>query len=941
MTSRIVLSVLALFFVRLCAAGEEGLVLHYTFEEGPGEVVKDTSGAGNHGKNLGAGYVKLGEGKGYCLAFDTADATVDCGNDASLDLTTALTIELWFLPQTEFKQGEAGVVGKNIDSYTLAFTPHKVCYAYLASEGGAPRTDARARLGLGSWLHIAATFDGEGAKLYVDGKLEDSVSAVAPRIRSAKDKFYLRYPVVWGSAVEPTFKCMMDDVRVYNRALSDDEILAHYKEGAAKMGKDTSWFGRIKLTPHLYPLSSVLLVEVDYAFLKPVPAGSSVSLELRKKGGESALRSATLSLASRTFTYYISPRTRLAQADKVEWSLSTADLPGGEYEVQAIARDASGAALGELAVSSVVLPAEKPSWLAANHGARALNNLVVELVDLRPSPGEALTQCSFFLPYDRWVFVSSEADPGVRLTFDDDLPEQAFLVHEGGAPASQEAMRYLSAGEHAIKVRREGDALLKRLIVRSVPTLLFSEIGHEPCPWVKCYGPYDWGFLARAGVFDSVNVILERTPLPENAEHVRSWKAQGKKILTYLNVVNLLKRANPFTADNAWKVLSEAPGFADSDRDGLMIDEFDSDNYPPNQEDYIPLAEAVEKLSKTDAFRGKMFYPYGKSMGGDYARIFLRTLLDSGYAFAEEIYLQEQPTLAAAREYLDAALRQRVLRYQADYPDFQKSMVAVLAYFSIPKETVNVNPGASYKVFMDMQMNMLANDPVFSELRGVMWYHVSYADEESVRWSAKLFRHYCIEGRREMLSSDPYELRHIENPDFEEGAKGWSLDPAEKDGISFGHMRSYSWLQGRYPRTPQGERFLVTVRSAAKPNRFSQPIRNLEPGRLYSVKMFTADHKDLSQGVWEKKTHDVQIRIDGAQALPERSICELFSTIHGYPPFTQEKPAWITYRVVFFRARDAEALLTVSDWASDEAPIGPIGQELMHNFIEVEPYLED
>lgn len=44
---------------------------------------------------------------------------------------------------------------------------------------------------------------------------------------------------------------------------------------------------------------------------------------------------------------------------------------------------------------------------------------------------------------------------------------------------------------------------------------------------------------------------------------------------------------------------------------------------------------------------------------------------------------------------------------------------------------------------------------------------------------------------------------------------------------------------------------------------------------------------------------------------------------------------------VDFRAAGDTAALTVSDWKSEKDPGGPVGQELMFNFIEIQPYIGD
>ena len=91
----------------------------------------------------------------------------------------------------------------------------------------------------------------------------------------------------------------------------------------------------------------------------------------------------------------------------------------------------------------------------------------------------------------------------------------------------------------------------------------------------------------------------------------------------------------------------------------------------------------------------------------------------------------------------------------------------------------------------------LANHPSLSGLYGVRWYLLRYAEEEDARLSAKLFRHYRIEGNRSRLTDDPYMLPHVVNPDFDDGAFGWTLEPAEPGGVTIGRAKGSGILQTR------------------------------------------------------------------------------------------------------------------------------------------------
>ena len=163
-------------------------------------------------------------------------------------------------------------------------------------------------------------------------------------------------------------------------------------------------------------------------------------------------------------------------------------------------------------------------------------------------------------------------------------------------------------------------------------------------------------------------------------------------------------------------------------------------------------------------------------------------------------------------------------------------------------------------------MEILANEPVYAGLYGIQFYRSPYADPETLRCSARLLRHYCIEGRKDRCFHDPYELKHLLNPDFEEGTAHWQLRPAEAGSISTGKMLSYNALQGRWPRyQPYGRAFLIMKRSPTGPNAFSQEITHIEPGRLYSLKMITADYQDLSGAHRGAQSHAISIALEGVE----------------------------------------------------------------------------
>ncbi len=515
-----------------------GLVAYYSFEEGQGQTVKDRSGKGNDGRVFGAKYVRVPGGEGLALRFDTPEAYVNCGNRPSLDLTEALTLELWLYPETVNEKGEPGLVGKAVNTYTMGFTGGGG-WLHLQFDQG------RSFLGTGTaavkkWTHLVTTFDGRYLKTYTDGELSRESESPYHTIVHGGD-FYLRYPLVAGTKVEPPFKCIMDDVRVYNRALSEEEVLRHYRGSAREKGHDFSAFVQVDLTPHVVTASRVLVVEADFSRMQPDP-GSVLIFELRNTASGKVLA-----------THKVSD---LPISGIVEWTADTKDLPPGDYDVHATIMNAEGQKVGVPSSADISISHERPAWIAGYDNTKKLNNMVTELLNLQTHQEEVDKEYSFTNPRDGWVFVcSTGATRGpdrIFISIDSAMEDDAVITHNKEQDETLEAMRYLPAGTYKVRVRCEGTARLKALVVRAIPALIYNELGYNnDVSWLPCYGPYDWEFLERTKVLDNVNVILQRAPRAENTPHLEDWRRQGKKLLCYCTAKWLYDTHDPFTSKAA------------------------------------------------------------------------------------------------------------------------------------------------------------------------------------------------------------------------------------------------------------------------------------------------------------------------------------------------------------------------------------------------------
>lgn len=533
--------------------------------------------------------------------------------------------------------------------------------------------------------------------------------------------------------------------------------------------------------------------------------------------------------------------------------------------------------------------------------ARADNNLVTTLLNVATAQERAYT---FTNPRDGWV----------------------FLVR-----GDQESMRWMKSGQHNV----QGSAG-QTLIVRAIPEIIHCGIGYRPSPFLKNFPTYDVAYLEEIGAFRNANVILERNPDAEF--EIEKWRASGRQI-------RVRAGSNEAEPENIYDYWANHRGMQEP-YDGIQISEYDGWEGSPHLPHYRFLTDAARKISTDPKYAGKKIVPYTVAMYNSPESIaFLKTLFGLGHLQACERYIPEQPSFEKAKAEL-YWMGWIMAKYREVLPGSESNSILDLGFMSAPPETLDNCPNVNFLVFMDMQMKAVATEPAYNNLYGVMWYHTAYADEEALRWSIKLIRHYCIDGHATSLSKDPYYLSHLENGDFANGAVGWALDKAEPAGTGSIFVRRHdglSYLQSRHPQVEQGKTFLWTKRSAKKPNVFRQKIKALEPGRAYTLKMMVCDYQDLVQFKDHEQEHKPLVQIDRVKMLPSLSFREAFRSGragHGYEKFNGQNNLWITYHRLVFRAEAKTALLTVSDWQSKTDPGGPTGQELAFNYISVQPYLE-
>jgi hypothetical protein len=188
----------------------------YGFNEGIGTVVSDASGNGNNGTISGATWTTSGK-YGNALTFNGTNALVTINNAPSLQLTSAMTLEAWVYPTT-VSSAWRDVIYKGNDNYYLEGTSKNLSLPAMGGTFGNPIYGTGALIA-NSWAHLAATYDGAMMRLYVNG-VQVSSRAQTGAIATSTNPLQIGGDSLYGQY----FAGRIDEVRIYNRALSVAEI---------------------------------------------------------------------------------------------------------------------------------------------------------------------------------------------------------------------------------------------------------------------------------------------------------------------------------------------------------------------------------------------------------------------------------------------------------------------------------------------------------------------------------------------------------------------------------------------------------------------------------------------------------------------------------------------------------------------------------------------
>jgi hypothetical protein len=205
-----------------------GLVLALGFDEAGGATAVDSSPTGGNGTITGA--VRVPGRVGSALSFNGVGDLVTVPNAAALNLTSTMTLEAWIQPtaltgwHTVLLKEGAGTMAYEMYANNDVSRPA----AYFTTPGGAIRAvTGTAVMPSNAWTHLAMAYDGAAMRLYVNGVLVRSVARTGA-ILVTDGPLHIGGNEVWGGEF---FQGLIDEVRIYNRALTQAEIAADMSAG--------------------------------------------------------------------------------------------------------------------------------------------------------------------------------------------------------------------------------------------------------------------------------------------------------------------------------------------------------------------------------------------------------------------------------------------------------------------------------------------------------------------------------------------------------------------------------------------------------------------------------------------------------------------------------------------------------------------------------------
>jgi prepilin-type N-terminal cleavage/methylation domain-containing protein len=213
-------------------------VSEWKFDEGTGTTTADTVGTNNGDLTGHAPAWKTGTDciSGSCLQFNGTSNYVDAGHDASLKITSAITIEAWVKGTVDNQYH--GIVAKDSwtgggRSYAMAISDANKLRMFVGTDGTGV-VDSTNNVPNNVWTHVVGTFNGTTLKVYINAILDNTANSV-PMVTN---NLSVLVGALNPSSPQLFFNGTIDEVHIYNEALTASAIREQYLAGLDKFLAD-------------------------------------------------------------------------------------------------------------------------------------------------------------------------------------------------------------------------------------------------------------------------------------------------------------------------------------------------------------------------------------------------------------------------------------------------------------------------------------------------------------------------------------------------------------------------------------------------------------------------------------------------------------------------------------------------------------------------------
>jgi hypothetical protein len=210
---------------------DRGLIGYWKFDEGAGATAADASGKGLTGEIKGAKWTDNAK-SGKALDFDGNSVVEVKYNPVMDNMQEGITVCAWVNRRASSSWNM--VASREVKEtwsewFGLAVNQNKALFSVDPNGGQYSNVTGRENIPLNRWVHLTGTYDNKACKLYLNGKM------VVAGPRDTRFAYDDKNPIILGGNTNTNgkawidcFNGCIDEIRIYNRPLTEEEILQVY-----------------------------------------------------------------------------------------------------------------------------------------------------------------------------------------------------------------------------------------------------------------------------------------------------------------------------------------------------------------------------------------------------------------------------------------------------------------------------------------------------------------------------------------------------------------------------------------------------------------------------------------------------------------------------------------------------------------------------------------